>query len=195
MTETPKALNILERDMNLLYNTLFDDCNILMNQYYGTIYDWFFISKDVFNALPYYNTSNLFQIRMRHLMKQAWDNSKKNNNIDINTKYPYPPFWRYYKNDMKIKKMIYGNNEFHFYGLNWNENTKQGCKKLIQFNKNNNIHTIQELKHFLDDNNGINLFTQFMDNNQICKQLCFKLILFAYKQNHNKLTFIKKIYQ
>eukprot|EP01084_Bolivina_argentea_P238049 399932_1 len=54
--KTTDVFSLLEHDMNLSYNELKKDCDILMNKFYCNLWDWFFIPMEIWNECPYYKS-------------------------------------------------------------------------------------------------------------------------------------------
>eukprot|EP01083_Nonionella_stella_P109957 321316_1 len=64
---TDQVMALLEEDLHLAKGELDEDCALMMNTFYSNLWDWFFISRDFWTSLPYYNAFEIVRIRVQDI--------------------------------------------------------------------------------------------------------------------------------
>eukprot|EP01084_Bolivina_argentea_P110627 197486_1 len=178
---TDKVFKLLENDLNLKQDELKEDCDVLMNNFYSNLWDWFFIPNELWKKLPYFNKYHVVRNRIEELMKLCMEKYNMNKNKTIPT---LPELWlNKYNKNLSVEQILFGRNknEFMFDGLNWNEYTTKNIKLIHEYFNKNYVGKLQFVAREHSKKN--NIWTQYMNDNQIPSHIRFKINFYSIKGN------------
>ena len=188
---TVDAFDLLAHDLGITSDMLYEDSNQFMQNFYAHIWDWSFVTKSIWNQLPYYSKYEIVRIRIKDLMNYARNNGKPMN-IKQEKYLPLLPMeWvDAYHPDMTIEEYLIGKdnnkqrfkwkkNQFHLEGVDWNDNTKHQTQEMVKFLDENMVRKISVLPK--QHRNDGEKWDEFMIPNMISPHFRFKINYFALK--------------
>eukprot|EP01083_Nonionella_stella_P188595 695489_1 len=176
---TDQVMALLEEDMHLSKGELDEDCELMMNNFYSNLWDWFFIPRDFWTSLPYYNAFEIVRIRVRDIMKECEDKYKINKNKTMPT---LPDEWvQKYDPKLSTEQLLCGGNnkQFMFDGLDWSQDTAKHIELIQAYMHKNYIGKLQLICREHAKNNDI--WTQYMTDNQIPSHIRFKINFYSVR--------------
>jgi len=178
---TDELMGLLEQDMNLTKGELSADCDLLMNNFYSNLWDWFFITDQFWETLPYYDSFEIVRIRIYELMEECVEKYNINENKTIPT---FPELWlKRYDGKLSIEQVLFGGNKklFSFDGVDWNETTMNKIKLIHEYlNKNyvGKLHLVAE-----EHCNNNDVWNKYMNDNKIPSHIRFKMNFYSIRGN------------
>eukprot|EP01083_Nonionella_stella_P107324 310704_1 len=176
---TDQVMALLEEDMHLSKGELDEDCELMMNNFYSNLWDWFFIPRDFWTSLPYYNAFETVRIRVQDIMKECEVKYKINKDKTMPT---LPDEWSHkYDPNLSIQQVLCGGNnkQFMFDGLDWSQHTVKHIELIQAYMHKNYIGKLQFVCQEHAKNNDI--WTQYMTDNQIPSHIRFKINFYSVR--------------